>query len=237
MVSTLSAQARAEVVAALLAALAILCWPVHPASARLATVLVSRVGARRAIPAWPRTLVGRLGPAGRAVAVVLAAALLGAGVGGWGGSVAAAMAAGLGAHRRRGACSGRRRSAELAALLDAVGVLAAELRAGAHPATAAASAAASAAPASLTRHGTSPSWRLSSPVRRSGIRSGAAVVHRVLRSVAAGARLGARVPVLLEQHARTEPAIADELRRLAAAWAVAERHGIALADQIGRAHV
>jgi tight adherence protein B len=58
------------------------------------------------------------------------------------------------------------------------------------------------------------------------------VVHRVLGSVAAGARLGARVPALLEQHARTEPAIADELRRLAAAWAVAERHGIALADLV-----
>jgi tight adherence protein B len=79
--------------------------------------------------------------------------------------------------------------------------MAAELRAGAHPSVAAEAAV-----------------------------SGTARVHRLLRCAAAATRLGAQVPALLRRHAVDEPAIAAELSRLAAAWTLADRHGVALAE-------
>jgi tight adherence protein B len=184
--------------AALALAVAIGCWPASPARSRLSALLPR-----------PDALGGPLGRMARwaaveprrGAAVLVGAVLLGALVAGPGGAVASAMAAGVGHHRWRGAALRRRHTAEVAALLDAVGVLAAELRAGAHPANAAAAAA-----------------------------TGTRAVHRVLGAVAAGAQLGAEIPALLERHTDGEPAIADELSRVAAAWALAERHGAALAE-------
>jgi len=177
---------------------AIGCWPAHSARSRLAALLGR--------PNAPERPAGRLlrwaAAEPRRAAVVLAgAALVGAGLGGPGGAVASAIAAGVGYHRWRSSALRRRHTEEVAALLDAVGVLAAELRAGAHPATAAAAASA-----------------------------GTRAVHRVFRAVAAGAALGAEIPTLLVRHTGGEPAIADELSRVAAAWALAERHGAALAE-------
>jgi tight adherence protein B len=186
------------VAAALTLATAIACWPASPARSRLVALLAPARG--------PGGRLGHL--AGwiavdphRGVVVLVVSALGGGLLAGVGGALAAAIASGVGYHRWRAGAVRRGHSTEVAALLDAVAVMTAELRAGAHPAGAAASAAA-----------------------------GAGVVHRVLTSVAAGAQLGAQVPALLERHASNEPAIADELRRMAAAWALAERHGATLAE-------
>jgi len=186
------------VAVALSLAAAIACWPASPARSRLVALLAPARG--------PGGRLGHL--AGwiavdphRGVVVLVVSALGGGLLAGVGGALAAAIASGVGYHRWRAGAVRRGHSTEVAALLDAVAVMTAELRAGAHPAGAAASAAA-----------------------------GAGVVHRVLTSVAAGAQLGAQVPALLERHASNEPAIADELRRMAAAWALAERHGATLAE-------
>ena len=186
------------VAVALSLAAAIACWPASPARSRLVALLAPARG--------PGGRLGHL--AGwiavdphRGVVVLVVSALGGGLLAGIGGALAAAIASGVGYHRWRAGAVRRGHSTEVAALLDAVAVMTAELRAGAHPAGAAASAAA-----------------------------GAGVVHRVLTSVAAGAQLGAQVPALLERHASNEPAIADELRRMAAAWALAERHGATLAE-------
>jgi tight adherence protein B len=136
--------------------------------------------------------------------VALAAGLAAAPIGGLGGALAAAAVSALGV-ARWGAASRRRQDADqLAELVDALGLLVADLRVGAHPATASAAAA--------------------------GASDGA--VHRILGTVAAGARLGARVPLLLHQHAAAEPGIADGLSRLASAWELAERHGMGLAELV-----
>jgi tight adherence protein B len=189
----------------LLAAGVLLSWPETASRIRLRALCPGAAAAGTASRA-NRWRVAGLG-ASAAVAVrpgaagVVAVVLLGAGVAGVGGLVAGVLAAatigGRVAARRRA----RGRARELAALLDAVAVMAAELRAGAHPSLAAKAAG-----------------------------TGTARVHRLLRSAAAAARLGAQVPALLRRHAVDEPAIAAELSRLAGAWTLADRHGIALAE-------
>lgn len=176
-------------------ALALMSWPVRPNRLRLATVLPP--------PGVPTDLARRALPPHRAASTVPAAALLGGLVAGFGGALAATMIGCVVAQQVRATTQQRQARAEVAALLDAVGVIAAELRAGAHPANAAQAAA-----------------------------SGNAAVHRVLTSVALGARLGAQVPALLTRHAAEEPVIIAELTRLAGCWALAERHGAALADLV-----
>lgn len=181
-------------------ALALMCWPARPSRWRLATVLVppnppANVARRRHLP-HPTVLT------------IPAASLLGGLVAGVGGALAAAMLGCLITQQVRAATRRRQARAEVAALLDAVGVIAAELRAGAHPANAAQAAA-----------------------------SGTAAVHRVLNAVAIGARLGAQVPALLARHASGEPVIAAEVTRLAGCWALAERHGTALADLVDAVRV
>lgn len=180
----------------LLMCAALLCWPGASGRRRL------RVG-RAATPvdlgSWSRRLRGI-----RPELVGLGAGVAAAPLGGIGGAVAAATVGGLVVIRWRAAVRRRQGSAQLAELVDVLGLLVADLRVGAHPATAA-SAAASA---------------------------GDGAVHRIFASVAAGARLGARVPVLLHQHAVAEPGIADGLDRLASAWDLAERHGMGLAELV-----
>jgi tight adherence protein B len=174
------------------------CWPASPARNRLAALLGRPGACERPVR---RLLRWSTAEPRRAAVVLSGASLVGGLLGGPGGAVASGIAAGVGYHRWRSSALRRRHTEEVAALLDAVGVLAAELRAGAHPATAAAAASA-----------------------------GTRAVHRVFRAVAAGAALGAEIPTLLARHTGAEPAIADELRRVAAAWALAERHGAALAE-------
>lgn len=198
MVSSLAAIRWSWAGVVLMLASAVGCWPAGPGRYRLAALLP---GDRRLGRPWARahpSLVA--GAAARAVLGMAAIALLGGLLAGPAGAVASAMLGGLGLHRRRAAFRRRHNQAELATLMEALGVITTELRAGAHPANAAAAAAA-----------------------------GTDAAHRVFASVAVGARLGANVPSLLRRHAAAST-IPDELGRLAAAWALAERHGVALAE-------
>ncbi|WP_051581552.1 type II secretion system F family protein [Pseudonocardia acaciae] len=200
MVTASSAAHWSWVGAALALAVAVGCWPARPERHRLAAVLPTDEGGARS---WARGLLHRSARVRTSAPLQLTAtALLGLALAGPAGALAGSMLGGLWLHRRRVAARRRRTEAELTALVDALGVMTTELRAGAHPANAAADAAT----------------------------SGTAAVHRVLASVATGARLGADVPALLGRYATAEPDLPGELERLAGAWALAERHGVALAE-------
>lgn len=181
----------------LLLASGLLCWPGVPGRRRLRSASSVRAGLD--LRSWPSRL-RHVRPELVGLGVGVAATPLG----GVGGAIAAATASAVVMVRWRAATRRRRETAQLAELVDVLGLLVADLRVGAHPATAAAAAAS----------------------------AGDGAVHRILESVAAGARLGARVPVLLHQHAAAEPGIADGLDRLASAWELAERHGMGLAELV-----
>ncbi len=122
---------------------------------------------------------------------------------GLGGGLAAAMVTGTASARWRTGRNHRVAASAATGLSDVLGVLVAELRAGAHPAAAVQSAADTHA-------------------------DGAPDVVRVLAVVAAAARLGGDVPAVLRSAAPTH--LRPWLDRLADAWALSERHGIPLAD-------
>jgi tight adherence protein B len=137
-----------------------------------------------------------------ALLVAVLAGGAGLSVAGPAGSVAAAVTATTAILRLR---ARRRAAAALAAtaeLAAALGLLGAELRAGGHPAQAAERVAADAAP----------------------------VAARVLGSVAITARLGGDVAAVMRRQAGADPALVQPLDQLAAAWSLASRHGIPLAD-------
>lgn len=133
---------------------------------------------------------------------VLSAGLIGMTLIGPGGGLAAAVATATAVAVWRSRRERRRGASQVTGLVDAVGVLVAELRAGAHPATAIEAAAAEAAPD----------------------------VAPALGAAAAAARLGADVPAVLRGH--DEPALRPWLARLADAWALAQRHGVPLAGLV-----
>ncbi|WP_345383188.1 type II secretion system F family protein [Pseudonocardia yuanmonensis] len=148
-------------------------------------------------------------PAGRARAVpplrllvVLAGAGLGLVLGGPAGAVAGAVAAEVMRRRRTRA---RERAAAVAAageLAEAVSRIVEELRTGAHPAAA-----------------------------LDGARSDGPLAAEALAPAAAAARLGDDVPAALRRGAgERSDLVATELRRLAGAWSLADRHGAPLAD-------
>ena len=58
----------------------------------------------------------------------------------------------------------------------------------------------------------------------------------VLRPAATAAALGDGVPAALEAEAARRPEVARDLRRVAGAWALAERHGVPLADLLAGVH-
>lgn len=181
-----------------------------------ATALLLAAGA---LLAWPAPVAGlrvggalpgrlrapgldRLRPALARRAVLLpGAAVLGVVLAGPGGGVAAlALAATL--HRQRAATGAERdRAAASAGLAEALASFAAEVRVGAPPVAAAGSAGSDAHP----------------------------VAARVMALVGATAHLGGDVPAALRAARAREPVVAEHLDRLAGAWALAERHGIALA--------
>lgn len=172
-------------------AAAVLAWPAGTARARL-----------RPDGRW-RRVVGRWAMPARSLApAVLAAGLAGAVLIGPGGAVAGAAVAGTAGSRWRARRNRRDRTVATTGLADALGMLVSELRAGAHPATAAEAAAADAPP-------------------------GAA---GALATAAAAARLGGDVPAVLRAH--DAPALRPWLDRLADAWGLADRHGVPLADLI-----
>lgn len=171
---------------------AAMCWP-SGAGHRLGTVCRRRTAAGT-------TPVGRWAPRHCLVVLVALAAGLGVSLAGPGGGIAAGMASGTAALRWRAGRERRNGAAAATGLADAIAVLVAELRAGAHPAAAATAAALDAHPA----------------------------VSRAFSTAAAAARLGGEVPAVLRSACPAPMGI--WLGRLADAWSLADRHGIPLAD-------
>jgi tight adherence protein B len=108
--------------------------------------------------------------------------------------------------RGRRTRAARTAAAVAAELADALGRIVEELRAGAHPASALAGAA------------------TDGPLARA-----------VLAPVAAAVALGDGVAAALAAGAERHPAVADDLRRLAAIWALADRHGVPAAELVAAA--
>ena len=132
--------------------------------------------------------------------------LLACGLVGWCGGLAALVAAGLVGFvlwRAARARAGQRgQLVATSAIAEGLGGLVTELRAGAHPAAAAAGAAQDAEePASM-----------------------------VLAAISSTARLGGEVDVALAGLARGRPELRAPLAQLARAWQLSDRHGVPLAD-------
>lgn len=140
--------------------------------------------------------------------VIGASAAGGVAVAGVGGGVAAALVAAVVRRRVRAARAQRRVDAASAELAEALTDLVGSLRAGAHPAAAVAA--------------------VETAVDCSEI--GSAEVGEVFTAVGSTARLGGDVPGQLLRLAADDGPLAGELTRLAGAWALAERHGVALAE-------
>jgi tight adherence protein B len=183
-------------------AIGVLCWPAEVGRSRLTEL--HRRGLR------VQVVAARTSWAARRCGLLLLA--LAAGVGallaGPGGSLAAAMVTGTATARWR---AGRDCRAAAAAL----GVLVAELRAGAHPGDAVRAAADTHADVLPTG---SPHTPPDAPTD----------VVRALSAVAAAASLGGDVPAVLR--GAGPAALRSWLGRLADAWSLADRYGIPLAD-------
>ena len=145
------------------------------------------------------------GLARRRLVLLPGAAVLGLAIAGPGGALAALVLAATLHRHRTAARAEREHTAATAGLAEALSSFAAEIRAGAPPAAAAASAGADAHPAAA----------------------------RVMTLLGATAQLGGDVPAALRAARSREPAVAAHLDRLAGAWALADRHGIALAGPAG----
>ncbi|MCA1565808.1 MAG: type II secretion system F family protein [Acidobacteria bacterium] len=169
----------------LLLATAVLAWPAAAARSRMRRPM--------AVARW----VPSFGPG---VPVVACAGVVGAVLAGAGGALAGVAASATAWRRWRARGARRDRTAAATGLVDALGLLVAELRAGAHPAAAAEAAARDAHPGAAAALGTA----------------------------AAAARLGGDVPAVL--HGAEAPALHPWLGRIADAWALADRHGVPLAD-------
>lgn len=174
-------------------AAAALCWPAEAGRGRLTEL--HRRGVRVEVPSSRGWLTQ---PSLLLLPVALAA---GSGVllAGAGGGLAAAMVTGTVTARWWAGRDRRATALATTGLSDALGVLVAELRAGAHPSDAARAAA-----------------------------DGPADATRALAAAAAAARLGGDVPAVLRSAGPVQ--LRSWLGRLADAWAVADRHGIPLAD-------
>lgn len=175
-----------------LLAVAVLVWPVRHAPRRLRALMpVERQPKRR----WrlPRPTNAAL-------------ALVGAGVGwcvlGPGGAVANAVLCVTCWRRWHSRRSLRRRTQVAEGMVGALGALVAELRVGAHPATAAERAAIDADP----------------------------LAAKAMSTVAKTARLGGDVDRALVRSASDEPSLAGVLGQVGRAWRLAGRHGVPLAE-------
>jgi tight adherence protein B len=143
----------------------------------------------------------------RLVGPVVLGGLGGVALAGPGGALAGALTA-LVVRQRQ---AGRRATHDVAMaaeqLAAAIARITDELRAGSHPAAALAGSDAD------------------GPLARS-----------VLTPAAVAARLGDGVAPALRRGGASRPGIGADVERIATAWALAERHGIPLADLLGRAH-
>lgn len=142
----------------------------------------------------------------RTAGPVLLSAFTGFLVAGPGGALAAALVAVTARSRHRTRRGSRNAGAVAEELADAVQRMAEELRSGSHPT------------AALT-----------------GTTADGALARAVLGPAAAAARLGDDVPAALRRSAAERPELARDVERVAAAWALAERHGIPLAALLATA--
>ncbi|AOS61132.1 type II secretion system F family protein [Actinoalloteichus hymeniacidonis] len=171
---------------------ALLMWPSSPARWRLRSIWPV---------AAPRSSLRRLpGPS------LLVAASLGAGTGWLLASLAGALTGAVVAMTCWSRVLARRRWRrgvdEIQSWADALGMMSAQLRAGASPSSAATSTARDAEPSVAT----------------------------VLNSVASTSRLGGDVPARLRSAAAEQPASAKAIARLSRGWTAAEQHGMPLAE-------
>ncbi len=135
------------------------------------------------------------------VVPILAGLLLTGLLAGVGGAVAAVVLGTVLLRSRRARRAERTRTETTAGLAEGLAAFAGELRAGHPPASAAAAAG----------------------------RDAGTAARRALARVEATARLGGDVPAALREQAASDPVAGPHLRRLADAWALADRHGIGLA--------
>ena len=138
---------------------------------------------------------------------VLAGGLGGAVLAGVGGALAGALAALVVRQRRAARHAARDSAAAAEQLAAAVARITDELRAGSHPAAALA-----------------------------GTDADGPHARSVLAPAAVAARLGDGIVPALRRGGLGRPEISADVERIATAWALAERHGIPLADLLGRAH-
>ncbi len=173
-----------------------LCWP--------AEVGRSRLGKLRRRVRTQGIAVGKNWTSQRcSVLLMCLAAGFGGLLAGPGGGLAAVMVTGTATGRWRAGRERRLAAAAATGLSDALGVLVAELRAGAHPGDAVRAAA--------EAHAEGPTE-----------------VIGALSAVAAAARLGGDVPTVLRSTGPVQ--LRRWLARLADAWSLADRQGIPLAD-------
>ncbi|MFN2494309.1 MAG: type II secretion system F family protein [Pseudonocardiaceae bacterium] len=175
-------------------AVATLCWPASSGRGRLSG-LCHRWAGLQARPIT-RHWIGQR----PVVLLIVLSAGLGTLLAGPGGGLAVAMVIGTGTARWRAARDRRAGAAAATGLSDALEVLVAELRAGAHPGNAVMAAATDGHPDA----------------------------SRALSEAAAAARLGGDVPAVLRGAGTVS--LRPWLGRLADAWSLAARHGIPLAD-------
>jgi tight adherence protein B len=134
--------------------------------------------------------------------VIALAGCAGVVLAGAGGALAGVLAAVTVSKRWRARREQTRSITAAADVVQALGLLVGELRAGAHPAVAAEHTAADAGPAASA----------------------------VLRTIARTARLSGDVAAALRRQADADIGLEQPLRQLAAAWTLGSRHGIPLAD-------
>jgi tight adherence protein B len=123
------------------------------------------------------------------------------------GAVAGAAVAAAWDRRRAASRVARTTESAAAELADALGRITEELRAGAHPAAA-----------------------------LSGVRADGPLARAALGPAATAAALGDGIPAALVAEAGRRPELAHQLHRVAGAWALADRHGVPLADLLAGVH-
>jgi tight adherence protein B len=155
---------------------------------------------------WP-TLRARRTRWPSIVGPVLVGGLGGAALAGVGGALAGALAALVVRHRRARRRAAHDRATAAEQLAAAVARITDELRAGSHPAAALA-----------------------------GTDADGLHARSVLAPAAVAARLGDGIVPALRRGGDGRPEISADVERIATAWTLAERHGIPLADLLGRAH-
>ena len=187
--------------------------------------LVATSALLAALLCWPtrvaRVRLARLGPPSGAGGVaqrrwfrqrrpaLAITALVGAALGwlitGGGGALALTLVSVTAAARWRARRIEASRTAAMGELATALGLLTAELRAGVHPALAV--------------------RRVADPASPAG-----PAVTEVFETIECAARLSGDIASAVRRSATRAPALADPLGRLAAAWQLAEQHGIGLAE-------